>query len=176
MARGFGVSGFFREAEYLVDEASFQYLGVRIAGSGFMTWTPGKGYHLELVGIRGVDKLPKRIVFGSPKVVTRKDRTFIRMKLRDQGWAITPRLTMDDRLGYKVVTEHRLSVDLPGVCFLALPAPHGHEKFWSGSALLDVGGSVHWPDVITQTTMLDGDPGPFLRRLALCTPASAVHP
>jgi hypothetical protein len=36
LARGFGVSGFFREAEYLVDEACFQYLGVRIAGSGFM--------------------------------------------------------------------------------------------------------------------------------------------
>jgi hypothetical protein len=155
LARGFGVGSFFREAEYLVVEARFQYLGVRHTASGFLTWRPERGYHLELLGLRATGKLPSPIVFGPPKAISRKDRTLIRMRLRDQGRAFTPPLPIDDSLGHQIVSEDRLSLDLPSLYFTALPAPRLDPKAWTGSAILDVGGSVHWPDAVTQTTRLD---------------------
>ncbi len=155
--RAYGVPGFWRKADYVVQEAAFDYLGVRHVGTGLLTWTPTEGFHLELLQLKRSQKLPTPITFGGLRVVGPKDYSSIRLKLRDQGYAVTAPLPFDDGLGYQVVSDDRLSVDLRSVSFMHLPAPRPASEWWSGSALLDVGRLVDWPDAITQTTLLDGE-------------------
>jgi hypothetical protein len=155
--RLYGVPDFWQETDYVIKEASFDYLGVRHLGVGLLTWAPAKGFRLELL-LKRSRKLPSPIRFGVPRVIGPKDHSCIRLKLRDQGYAVTAPLAMDDALAYQIVSDDRVSVDPRSVSFLCLPGPLPQSEWWSGSALLDVDDSrVHWPDLITQKTALDGE-------------------
>jgi hypothetical protein len=149
-----GVPNYLRKTEWVLDDVSFAYLGGRYRGRGLLTWQPDAGFHLEAFVTRYGSPMPAEVKFGEVRLPTRQDRTSIRMRIRHGGRALVV-ATLADRLD--VVVDDRLSCSLGAVRFMT-PAPEVARtvKRWTGSALIEVGPSVLWPDKLRRTVNLEG--------------------
>ncbi len=118
-----------------------------------LTWKPATGFHLEALVTRSGPALPAEIKFWQGRLTTRQDRTSVRMRFKHGGRGFAF-VTLTDR--FDVVAHDRLSCSLPVVRFMsALPEVARHTDHWSGSALIDVGKGVIWPDGVVSTVRLE---------------------
>lgn len=149
-----GVPEYLRKTEWVLDEVSFAYLGGRYRGRGLLTWQPDAGFHLEAFVTRSGPPMPAEVKFGEVRLPTRQDRTSIRMRIRHGGRALAV-ATLADR--FDVVIDDRLSCALGTARFMTrAPEVARMAKRWSGSALIEVGPSVLWPDKVVRTVNLEG--------------------
>jgi hypothetical protein len=148
------VREYLRKTEWVLDDASFAYLGGRYRGRGLLTWQPDAGFHLEAFVTRSGPPMPDRVQFWQVRLATRQDRTSLRMRIQHGGRAFAV-VTLADR--FDVVAQKRLSCTLGAVHLMTpLPEVARSAKRWSGSVLIEVGSSVLWPDRIVRTVQLEG--------------------
>jgi hypothetical protein len=148
------VPEYLRKTEWVLDDACFAYLGGLYRGRGLLTWQPDTGFHLEAFVTRSGPPMRAQVKFWEVRLTTRQDRTSIRMRIQHGGRALAV-VTLTDRLD--VVMNGRLSCALGAVHFMMpLPEAARSAKRWSGSALIELGRSVHWPDRIVSTVQLEG--------------------
>jgi hypothetical protein len=145
-----------RKTDWVLEEASFTYLDGLYRGPGLLTWDPEKGFHLEAFVARSGKPLPTHFKLGEVRLATRKDRTSVRMRIKRGGRALAF-VVLTDR--WDLVMQDRLSCALGAVRFMTrLPEAARNAKRWFGSAQFQVGKSVLWPDTLTRTVQLDGQP------------------
>src|SRR5687768_16656506 len=101
-----GVPEYLRETAWVLDEATFEYLGGRYRGRGLLTWQLDAGFHLEAFVARSGAPMPAEVKFGEVRLATKRDRTCIRMRIRHGGRAFAV-VTLVDR--FDVVIDERLS-------------------------------------------------------------------
>jgi hypothetical protein len=148
------VREYFRRSEWVLDEVAFDYLNGRYKGRGLLTWEPQAGFHLEAFVERYGPPLPAQFKFWELRLTTKRDRASIRMRVRNGGRALAI-MTLTDR--FDVIAQARLSCAISAVRFMMpLPEVARGVKRWSGSALLEVGSSVLWPDKVVRTVQLNG--------------------
>jgi hypothetical protein len=107
---------YFKEAEFVLDDLKFDYLGGRYRGRGIMTWKPEQGFHIEApLNLQDMPKL-KEVHFGKVRIIRKSDTSSIRMFPREiYNWAIAPAVPLVER--DDVISQKRLSINLSRVIF-----------------------------------------------------------
>lgn len=107
---------YLKEAEFVLNDLTFDYLGGRYRGRGIMTWEPEKGFHIEApLNLQDMPK-PQEVQFGKVRIIRKSDISSIRMFPQENyNWAIAPSVTLVAR--DDVICENRLSIDLSRVIF-----------------------------------------------------------
>lgn len=145
-----------RETSWAVDQVRFDYLGASYGGRGRLNWNADRGFHLDAFLDRHGVALPNTIEFGKLRVPAASEVRSIRMRLEGFGRAISPQLALGDQL--ELVSHSRLDVDFPWILFSRpIPKTTGSEKHY-GSALLEVGKGLLFPDLLKKDVRVGEQP------------------
>ncbi len=141
-----------RKSVWGVDKVQFECLDGWYRGRGLLSWSPEVGFHLDAFLERLGQPLPRTIEIGKIRMVTRSESSSIHLWLEDgmRGYASGVLVNEDMDL----IGSSRLSIDLPSLTLSrSLPTvsrPTGHF----GTALLEVGKGLMFPDPIERVTFL----------------------
>ncbi len=110
------MKNYFKEAEFILDHLTFDYLGGRYRGRGIMTWKPCSGFHIEApLNLQDMPKI-KEVQFGKVRIIRKSDISSIRMFPQgNYNWAIAPAVPLVER--DDVISQKRLSINFSRVIF-----------------------------------------------------------
>jgi hypothetical protein len=126
------LNNYLKPQEWTLNKVYFDYEGQRFEGRGVLRWDVTKGFSLEAPLH---EKLKKSVQFRT-KLITKGDRSSIRMHLKGGGVAVAPSVPLVNR--YDIVSENRISISLRKVVFLNhYDFPVGEGEYWIGKAIYE---------------------------------------
>ncbi len=147
--------GYSRKREWALASVRFEYAGGTYDGRGLLSWKPKRGFHVEAFLARHGAQLPQIIEFGKVGVIQPNELRAVRMRLEDGARALTSPICVSDHL--ELVGSPRLSADFPAILFVRPDPARGASAKLCGSAVLDVGKGIIFPDSLERETRLAGE-------------------
>lgn len=145
------VFGYSRKMDWALSKIRFEYAGGRYDGRGLLSWNPTRGFHVEAFLSRHGTPLPHKLEFGKVGFAQPNQVRAIRMGLGDGTWACSGPIRINDHLE-TVNDPPRLCASFPSVLFIRPNAPRAIDSKHYGSAVLDIGKGLVFPEVLTKET------------------------
>jgi hypothetical protein len=146
---------YLKSQKYYLPKIWFDHRGARYSGRGILRWTPADGFFLDAFVNREASKEPRgsfTIDLKVPRLIEPSDIVNIRALDSLSRWLVMPHANLSVRLD--LLWDNRLSVPLDYAVFggrLPVAVDDIH-----GSALFEVGKTLHLPGFAEETISIQG--------------------